>query len=118
MKQRIILGIGVAAALFPGAASAMSVQAFLDKGNALERRGMMAMFSPDVDVLKAELAADGKAWRAQVATARPPVCAPTPVKLDDKEIRAIFEAVPVAQRATTDTRAAFIAGMNARYRCR
>ena len=54
--RRWLVSLAVAAIMMPVAAQAMSVDQFLAKANALKAQGMMALLSPDVGVLKAEMA--------------------------------------------------------------
>jgi hypothetical protein len=118
MTKRI--GAAALAALFLCApVHAMSAGEFLAKADALKAKGMMAIFSSDLGVLKAEFTADAQAWRAQVTPAgRPPnACPPAAVRMSDEEIYALVAAVPPAQRATTSTRDAVIAGLNRRFPC-
>jgi hypothetical protein len=101
-------------------ASAMSVAQFLDKANALKAKGMMAMFSSDITLLKNEVMAGSKAWRAQIAPPgrAPNACPPPgPQKMSSDDILAMMNAVPPAQRATVSTSEAMTAGLNRRYPC-
>lgn len=110
----------LAALFLCGPAYAMSAADFLAKADALKAQGMMAIFSSDVGLLKAEFTADAKAWRAQVAQpGRPPnACPPASIHMDDQQIYALVAEVPSSQRATTSTQNAVIAGLNRRFPCR
>lgn len=84
---------------------AMPVSQFLTKANALEKKGAMALFSSDMNLLKKEItdgAAQLKAEReAAVRAGRKPAYCPRPgVKgsLNSKEILTHFRAIPAAQR--------------------
>ena len=93
----------------------MTAADFLAKADALKAKGMMALFSSDLGLLKAEVGAASQAWRAQ---AKPPLaCAPARVQLNDQQIYDLVAAVPVAERATTSVRTAMIAGMNRKFPC-
>ena len=48
----------------------MPVGSFLAKAEALKAKGMMAMFSSDMGLLKAEFMTGAKAWRAQARNRR------------------------------------------------
>ena len=65
--MRLGLLVAAAAALVPAAASAQSMNAetFFQKAKALQRKGMMAMFSRDVKLLLKEAKAAGETARAQ-----------------------------------------------------
>ncbi len=111
--------VGVAMALMAAApAPAMTVQAFLDKADALKAKGMMALFSPDIGVLKNEFMAADKGWRDQAATARPPVCPPPKgAKIDSDQILAMLRAIPPGERTRLSVADGLNRQMNARYRC-
>ncbi len=97
-------------------AQAMTVTEFLAKTDAVEAKGMKALFSSDVTLLKTEFAAAAKAWRNQAH--RPNACPPTgPLKTNSDDILALLRAVPSAQRAGTSVTAAIVAGLNRRYPC-
>ena len=124
MKLAVFLG----ALTLASSASAMSVQAFLVKADALERKGPLALFSSDLNLLTNQVKADATALRAEndaaAAASRPagrPKAYCTPAggaKMTDKDIMVAMRAVPAANRATTDTRAALRSYMVARYPCR
>ena len=120
MKMSAI-GLFVTAALAAAPASAMSVAEFLAKADALKAKGMMALFSSDITVLKNEVMVGSKAWRAQVAPpGRPPNACPPPGKqgMSSDDILAMMNAVPAPQRAATSASDAIVAGLNRRYPCK
>ena len=112
-------GIGAAAlaALFLCArAEAMSSAEFLAKADALKAKGMLAIFSSDLGLLKTEFLNAGKVWRAQAH--RPNACPPSgPLPADSDMIYGLVAAVPPAQRATTSATGAIVAGLNRKYPC-
>lgn len=65
--MRLKLTVAAVAVLVPASASAqsMSAETFFQKAQALQRKGMMAMFSSDVKKLMKEAKAAGEAARAQ-----------------------------------------------------
>ena len=110
-------GAAALAALFLcGPASAMSAADFLAKADALKAKGMMAMFSSDLGLLKADFTAGAKAWRQQAH--KPNACPPEAIKLNPDEVYNLVATVPAAQRATTSSRDAIVAGLNRKYPCR
>jgi hypothetical protein len=114
------IGLVVLALLPISPASAMSVADFLVKAEAIRAKGMMAVFSPDLSLLKTEVQTGVKAWQAQVAPAgmTPNACPPASMdQMTPKEVMAMMNAVPPPQRATTETADALIAGLNRRYPC-
>jgi hypothetical protein len=115
------IGLIIPALLSAAPASAMSVADFLVKADAVKAKGMMALFSPDLSVLKAEVQAGVNAWRAQAMPAGKPANACPPadkLQMTPKDVLAMMNAVPPPQRAATETADALIAGLNRRYPCR
>lgn len=109
----------LAMALAPPA-QAMSVADFMARGEALKAKGMMALFSSDLKLIKAELSAIGPAWRSQAPAARPPVCPPAAGtgRMDEPFIRSALLAVPPAERSRVQVKDAMISALNERYRCK
>ena len=110
MKRIIIAGV-VASMLAPTLSVAqtrapMSVQTFLTKVEALKAKGMMAMFSPDIKLIKTEVtiaAAQLKAEKeAREAAGKPPLACPPKAegknKMGSDEFLAAMKAIPPAQR--------------------
>lgn len=106
-----------------GALHAMTVAVFLEKADALQARGMMAMFSSDIGLLKGEVTSAGAALRAETAAARragrpPAFCAPERVRMSSNELLAFFRALPPAQRQRLEVRDAMRFYMVRRFPCR
>jgi len=102
--RRWWVSLAVVAMLAPVAAQAMTVDQFLAKANALKAKGMMALLSPDVGVLKAEMADAVKTLQAEKAArkaaGKPPlVCAPEGTRLTQNEMLGGLAALPSAQRS-------------------
>ena len=107
--------------VMPVAANAMSVADFLNKADALKAKGMMAMFSSDIALLKAEVTSAATAYRTDVTAGKPPRSCPPPkgsVRMDSDELMANFRTIPAPQRATTTVRAAFANYMAKRFPCK
>lgn len=120
-------GIGLAAvvAFLPVAAQAMSVAEFLAKTDALKAQGLLAMASPDIGLLRDDIAVASDAYRAglakQVAAGRKPSSCPPPkgtAKISSDDIIAAFRAIPAGRRAQMSTKAAFANFMTKRYPCK
>jgi hypothetical protein len=112
----------IAALCIPAATSAMPVSTFLTKADALEAKGVRALFASDYKLLKKTIQADSLALRderlvAKAAGRTPAYCPSGPAKLDSNEIVQAMRAVPAAQRARTDTRDALRAYFVRRYPC-
>ncbi|MFC3579794.1 hypothetical protein [Sphingomonas hylomeconis] len=108
MKRMIMLAAALAV---PAAATAqvrapMSVQTFLSKVEALKAKGMMAMFSPDVKLLKAEMATVAAQLQAEKkareAAGKPPLACPPKSdgknKMGSEEFLTALRTIPPAQR--------------------
>lgn len=104
-------------------AQAMKVDAFLQKADALEKKGMMALFSSDYKLLKSEIQADAGALRrermAAKAAGRPQAYCPTEGKsgLNPNEIVAAFRTIPPAQRARVEVKDALRALLARKFPC-
>ncbi len=96
----LIAAVPVAAAQ----AQSMPVSAFLAKADALQKKGMMAMFSGDIGVLKREIVNSGKELRAEQDAAakagrKPATCMPAKVSMNTNELLTHFRSIPPQQRA-------------------
>jgi hypothetical protein len=116
--MRSILLAALSATAFASPVSAMTVQEFVTRGEALEAKGPLALFSDDLEALRLAIRPGLKAWRAQVKTAAPPVCAPPKISLAPQELLDLMREVPVAERTHIDVGPAAIRQLNARYRCK
>lgn len=102
----------------------MTVAEFLAKANALKARGMFAMMSSDIGLLKAEMAGIADAYRGDIAAARaagrkPHSCPPPKgqSKMGSSEFLAELEKIPQARRGIS-MKAAFYGIMARRFPCR
>jgi hypothetical protein len=99
----------------------MPVATFLAKADALEKRGPMALFSGDLKLLKAEVAASGKLLRQEIDAARragrrPQACLPEKAETDSKELITYLRSLAPSQRSMP-IRAAFAGLMARKYPC-
>ena len=113
----LVLTLGLAAP----AAAAMDVATFLTKVTALKARGIGALFSSDVGLLKRESAAAvtsiAAEQKARKATGRPLLyCAPDKNRMTADEMIAGLERIPPAQR-TMPLRDGFVRVIAARHPC-
>ncbi len=116
--MKALLALIAAPVLVAGAPNSMSVAAFLEKADALEARGALAVFSPETKLLQRESQAAFIAWAQQ---ARPPVACPPKGKKfqgDAKDFLAMMRAVPVNERSRISVRETFRREWNSRYPCR
>jgi hypothetical protein len=122
MTRKFLLA-ALAVVIPVGALHAMTVATFLEKADALQARGALALFSSDIGLLKGEVTSAGAALRAEVAAARsagrpPPFCAPERVRMGSNELLAFFRAIPPAQRQRLEVRDAMRFYMVRRFPCR
>jgi hypothetical protein len=120
MKRLLWAALAVVIPL--SALQAMSVAIFLDKADALQRRGAFALFSSDLGLLKGEINNAGTALRAERLAAvraghRPAFCAPERVSINSNELLAHFRAIPPAQRAHVEVRDAMRGFLARKYPC-
>ncbi len=119
--RNVVVLLG-ALALSSGAA-AMPVSTFLTKAESLKKKGPLALFSGDLKLLTNQVKSDARQLReerlAAKAARRPTAFCPPDagVKLTDKDILVAMQAVPPADRARTDTRAALKAYLARRHPC-
>lgn len=124
MRRKLILGLLLV--LVPvTAANAQDVAHFLARAETLIRRGPFALFSPDFYRLKALVEANGEELKAEYAHQkalghRTAFCPPLTDKprVGKNEYLAALRAVPVHQRATTDTKDVLRALLERKYPCR
>jgi hypothetical protein len=114
----------LAAALLalPAAAPAMTVGRFVAIAEGLEAKGMAAVFSSDIKLLKAEFMQAGKALKAERTAAikagrKPAFCPPKEARLNSKELLAHFRAVPPSQRDSVEVREALRDLMARKFPC-
>jgi hypothetical protein len=94
----------------------MSVATFLAKTDALKAKGMLAMMSSDIGLLKAEMKAATSSYRTDLTAAKAagrPLhsCPPAKSSMDSDELMASFRTIPEAQRPRTSVKTAFYALM-------
>lgn len=101
----------------------MDIATFLTKSEALKRRGVFALGSRDIAVLRGEVTAAGQAYRARIRAdrdaGRPPhSCPPERANLNAEDFLAHLRGYPAATRPRVTVRAAFADLMARRYPCR
>ncbi len=119
-----LLVIALGAVMLNSAAAAMPVSTFLTKAEALKKKGPLALFSGDLKLLTKQVKADAGKIReerlAAKAAGKPTAFCPpeSGSKLTDKDILAAMQAVPVGDRARTDSRLALRNFLARRYPCK
>ncbi len=104
------------------AAGDMSVATFLSKADALRAKGIGALGSPDIGLLKKEAEAAGATYRARIvsdkSTGKPPhSCPPKKASMNSNELLAHLRSYPAAVRPKTTITAAMFDLMKKRYPC-
>ena len=102
------------------ALQAMTVAAFLEKADSLERRGMAAMFSSDARLLKAELKNSAAILKAERDARRargqaPAYCPPDRIPIKSSALLAHLRSIPAAQRPRMEFRDALRLMLARRY---
>ena len=120
-KKLILAAFLVALPVVP--ASAMDVATFVTKADALEKKGMMALFSSDYKLLKREVetaAGQLRAERGAAQKAKRPMayCPPAKSGLGAKELLTHFRSIPAAQRQRTQVKDALRSLLARKYPCR
>ena len=102
----------------------MSVAAFLPKAEALKKKGMMAMFSSDLKVLKAEAEGAASHYRAALAADRkagrtPHSCPPPKGKasIGADAMMDHLRSYPASRRGSVSMKTAFADLMKKKYPC-
>lgn len=99
----LLLASATAANAANAATGDMSVATFLAKVDALKAKGPMALFSPDIGMLKNEAYAAGRAYRARLlqekAAGKPSSCPPASTKVSQDMWLTHLQSYPLAQRA-------------------
>ena len=122
MKTAYFIAIILSALATPTFAQNMPVSTFLEKADALKAKGMMAMLSSDVGVLKAEVQAAALSYRkerkaSEAAGRKPEVCPPEKGSLNTDELTTSFRSIPAEVRPRTTVKQAWINFMKRKYPC-
>ena len=123
--MRLKLIVAAVAASVPAMASAqsMSAESFFQKADALQRKGMMAMFSSDVKKLMKEAKAAGETARAQrlaaaKANQKPRYCPPAgSQRLGSDDFMQRLGATPRGDRLRIDMTEAMIRVLAGKFPC-
>lgn len=123
MKLNLVAALAL---VVPAVASAqsMNAQRFHERATALQKKGVMALFSGgEIKALTHEAQAAGQraaeSRRAALkADQTPRFCPQRPGKMDDKEFMARLTAIPAVERAGIDMTEAMTRILAAKYPCR
>lgn len=100
----------------------MSVAAFLARATSLERLGPLALATPDAQLLKGEVIAAGKRYKARIdaerkAGRKTTSCPPESGTLSPEQWMAHLRSYPVERRKSISVYSAFDGLMRKRYPC-
>ena len=120
--KRILLAATLALGLAAPAHAAMTLGEFLAKANALHAKGAMAIFSRDLKPVMNEMkgafaALKTEGERRKAAGLPPRACPPAGTKLDSKQLLAMLNAVPSAERGMS-VKDGLLRAMSQRFPCR
>jgi hypothetical protein len=126
--RRVVLFALACAMTLPGtvlsaATGDMTVAAFLGRYEALKKKGLFALGSPEIGALKAEGEAAGMAYSARLkadrAAGRPPhSCTPPGARLSQGEFLKGIQQYPVAARDQVTLKMAIADLMKKKYPCK
>jgi hypothetical protein len=123
MRKSVIVAMGLLTGLAASGADAMPVSTFLQKADALQAKGMLALFASDYKILKTEVTnaiAQLRAERlaARAAGKRPAYCpAGDHGSLNSDELLAAFRTIPPAVAARTEVKDALRALLARKFPC-
>jgi hypothetical protein len=122
MKFKLFGAILLAASPL-AAAQAMDIATFITKADALEKKGVTALFSSDYRLLKGEVETASNQLRAErqaAAKAKRPMayCPPPKSGLTPAEILTHFRAMAPAQRARTQVKDGLRTLLGRKFPCR
>jgi hypothetical protein len=124
MTMRMLPALGLLVVAAPAAAAApMDVATGLAKAEALQKKGMLALLSPDMRVLNDEVRGDigalGREAKAEKAAGRKPAfCPPESARFSSNEIVDALRAVPPAARPRTSVKEALRTFLARKFPCR
>jgi hypothetical protein len=119
-----LLAAALAVALAGAAEAAMPLPVFLQKAEALEKKGMLALFSSDLGLLKNEVHAATEALRAERLAARAAgraqaYCPPRDSgSMTSDALLAALRQIPPAQRAHMDVKDGMRTILARKFPCR
>lgn len=100
----------------------MSVATFLSKADALKAKGLMALGSSDIKLLRAEGQAAGMAYSARLqqerAAGKPSSCPPKGARPSSNDVLSHLRTYPPAKRPTTSMKTAMADFFIKTYPCR
>ncbi len=125
MIARIGLGLALSMMVAGPATAEMAVSTFLSKADALAAKGIFAMGSSDIALLKTEVKTASAAFRAEQDAAisagrKPSACLPPKgtIVMNADDLMAYFRTIPAAQASKTSVKTGFYTLMRRKYPCK
>ncbi len=119
--RKITMAIAAIMAMASTAAYAMDAETFYTKSVALQKKGMLAVFSGDVKLLMGEFKTASAAVRAENEKAKadghPLYCAPEKSKISSDQIVAEFATIPASHRKELTVKGAWKEIVIRKYPC-
>lgn len=117
-----LLGVLISAPV-NSASGDMKISTFLAKADALKAKGIMALGSSDIAVLKSEGKAAGDAYRARIKSDKaknlpPHSCPPAKAAVKSDDLLLHFRSYSAAERQQVSVRHGFADMMKKRYPCK
>ncbi len=122
-KILVLAAVAVLATPVLAANGNMSVATFLAKADALKAKGIAALGSPDIGILRDEGKAAGAAYRARIegdkkAGRAPHSCPPPKGSMNSDQFLAHLRSYPATVRPKTTVKTAMFDLMKKRYPCK
>lgn len=119
--RKVVLGLALVAAATPAGAR-MTLAEFLPKANALQAKGMGALFSRDLKPVITEMKAVSAEMKAEAETRQAAglpkrACPPPGTKIGSDELLRMLNAIPPAQR-NISVKDGMVRAMATRFPCR
>jgi hypothetical protein len=125
MIRKSFLAIALACVAIPAASAPgdMKISTFLTKADALKAKGVLALASSDIGLLKAEGKAAGDAYRARIKSDKaknlpPHSCPPAKASINSDDLLAHFRSYNMIQRQQVSVRTGFVDMMLKRFPCK
>jgi len=124
-KNSKLWALAIIAPILIATNGSMSVATFLKKADALKAQGILAIGSPDIELLKNEVQGASQLYRSDIRKSRkagkpPHSCPPAKgkAKIDANDLIAHFRSYPATRRTNISVRTGLYDLMKKRYPCK
>ncbi|MEY4269655.1 MAG: hypothetical protein RLZZ58_871 [Pseudomonadota bacterium] len=123
MRAKFLIALPFALVMLTAAAGDMSIATFLGKADGLKAKGILAMGSPEIEVLKGEMQGATRAYRTRIegdkkAGKAPHSCPPAQAKMTSNDLMKHFRSYPASRQSNVSVRTGFFDLMKKRYPCK